>query len=383
MNTGFKKTLLFGLLTGWFITSGFTQPDTSGIDSKKPFSFSASYIGDLVTNYNGGINKGTDYLGLANLKMSFDTQKAKLWKNGCLFINAANTHGGEPSANLVGDFQGISNIEAGNLTFLYEFWYKQTIQNVTVIFGLQDLNASFAVNEEGGSFVNSSFGIHSSIADNIPAPIFPLTALGLTVQWNISADYLWQASLFDGTPDNFESNPYNTDWKLSRNDGMTFISEFQVSKSFIKGMSGSYKLGTYYHEHNHAEADIKKNYGFYFVADQQIFKKKNNTSSLSLFSQIGLCPRNKNKNDNYYSLGAIYKGLLNKRPLDEAGIAFAYAGFSQNNVGNETAIEMNYQLKISDNFYIKPDLQYVINPAGTDTKLTNAFVSLLRIGINF
>lgn len=378
-----KKILFLGLITCWFINPGFSQTDTSKIDNKKPFSFSASYIGEIVTNHSGGIRPGTNYLGLANLKMGFDTQKARLWKNGSLFINAANTHGGQPSSTLVGDFQGVSNIEAGNLTFLYELWYKQSFQNVTVIVGLQDLNASFAVNENGSSFVNSSFGILSSIADNIPAPIFPHTGLGITVKWNISADYLWQTSLFDGTPDNFESNPYNTNWKLSRNDGMTLISEFKIAKSFLKGMKGSYKLGTYYHEHNNVIVDIKNNYGFYLVADQQISRKRNDSIGLSLFSQIGLCPRDKNNNNNYYSLGATYKGLFNKRPRDEAGIAIAYAGFSQNGVSNETAIEMNYQLKISDNIFIKPDLQYIINPSGTDRKLANAFVSLLRIGVSF
>lgn len=379
----FKKILLLGLMTSWFINPGFSQSDTTKIDDQNPFSYNASYVGEIVTNHSGGIKSGTSYLGLANLKMGFDTRKGKLWRNGFLFINAANTHGGQPSTNLVGDFMGISNIEAGDLTFLFELWYKQTIQNVTIIAGLQDLNASFAVNENGSSFVNSSFGILSSIADNIPAPIFPHSGLGITVQWNIASDYLWQTSLFDGTPDNFETNPYNLNFKLSRNDGMTLISEFKFAKSIIKGMKGSYKLGAYYHEHNHAIVEIKKNYGFYIVADQQISRKSNDSIGLSLFSQIGLCPRDKNRNNNYYSLGATYKGLFNKRPRDEAGIAIAYAGFSRNVVSYETAIEMNYHLKISDNIFIQPDLQYIINPAGTDRKLANAFVSLLRIGVSF
>ena len=146
-----KKILLLGLMTCWFITPGFSQTDTSKIDNKKAFSYSASYVGEIVTNHSGGIKPGTNYLGLANLKMGFDTHKGKLWKNGFLFINAASTHGGEPSTTLVGDFQGVSNIEAGNLTFLFELWYKQTIQNVNVIIGLQDLNASFAVNKNGSS----------------------------------------------------------------------------------------------------------------------------------------------------------------------------------------------------------------------------------------
>ena len=82
-------------------------------------------------------------------------------------------------------------------------------------------------------------------------------------------------------------------------------------------------------------------------------------------------------------MGTVYRGLFKNRVLDEAGIAFAYAGFSRKLVGNETAIELNYRLHVSDNIFIKPDFQYIINPAGTDNKLKNAFVSILRFGINF
>ena len=316
--------------------------------------------------------------------MVFDPQKAGLWHNGYLYLNAGNTHGGEPSAHLIGDFQGVSNIEAGNLSFLYELWYKQTIQQVAVIIGLQDLNAQFAASECGGSFVNSSFGIHSSIADNISAPIFPLTALGVTLQWNISNQLLGQVAIFDGTPDDFESNPYNLNWKLSKNDGMTAISEIQLAHSLINGLKGTYKLGAYFHEHNsNSVSEIKNNYGFYFVGDQQVFVDKDTKGGLSLFTQIGVCPKDKNTNNRFFSMGAVYKGLLKNRALDETGIAFAYAGFSRKLVGNETAIELNYRFHVSDNIFIKPDFQYIINPAGTDTKLKNAFVSFLRFGISF
>ena len=42
--------------------------------------------------------------------IGFDTEKANFWKGGELFINAANTHGGEPSASFIGDYQVASNI---------------------------------------------------------------------------------------------------------------------------------------------------------------------------------------------------------------------------------------------------------------------------------
>ena len=342
-----------------------------------PFSFEASYIGDVVRNFSGGIKKGTTYLGLANLKVGFDTESANWWKGGSFFVNVGNTHGGEPSATFVGDFLGVSNIEAGNLTFMYELWYKQNFGRFDITLGLQDLNADFAVSENGALFTNSSFGIHSNIADNVTTAIFPLTALGANVQWNISDAFLWQAAIFDGTPDDFATNPYNTDWKLSKNQGFLAISEFQINKSLLKGKTGSYKFGVYYHEHNDTIEVQQRNGGFYFVGDQQI------TNKLSVFSQIGLSPRKTNLNNSYFSVGLNYNGLLKSRPADQLGVAVAYAGFNNAAIASEMAIELTYKFEINKNIYLKPDIQYIINPAGTGAKLNDALVGFIRFGIDF
>jgi len=344
-------------------------------EKKSSFSFSASYTGDIVSNFLGGIKKGTSYLGLANVDGRFDTGAAGLWKGGEAFANIGNTHGGEPSADLVGDFQGVSNIEAGNRSFLYELWYKQNLGKFDITVGLQDLNINFAANEDGNLFTNSSFGIHSSIADNITCPIFPLTALGIHVQWNVTNTFVWKVAVFDGTPDDFSCNPYNLNWKLSENQGFLAVSESQLSESLIKGKTGCYKLGVYYHQHNDTINVEQQNGGFYFVGDQQL------TDKLSIFSQIGLSPKNKNKNNHYYSLGFSYKGLFNKRPDDQCGIAMAHAGIHDNTIGSETTVELAYRFSITKNIYIKPDIQYIINPAGTDMRLDNALVGFVRFGV--
>lgn len=368
------KTVYRLVLAGMSVTLGFGEIQAQ---KKSPFNFEASYIGDVVSNLSGGIKTGTTYLGLANLKAGFNTETAGWWKGGDAFVNIGNTHGGEPSRFLVGDFQGVSNIEAGNLTFLYELWYRQNFGNVRMTFGLQDLNADFATSENGTLFTNSSFGIHSSIADNVALPIFPLTALGANICWNISDTFLWEAAVFDGTPDDFETNPYNMEWKLSKNQGFLAVTEFQIKKSFIKGKSGSYKLGVYYHQHNDTIDTEQKNGGFYFVGDQQINNK------LSVFSQIGLSPKRMNKNNRYYSIGLNYKGLINKRPEDQFGMAVAYAAIDGNSIGSETVVELTYKIEINENIYVRPDIQYIIHPAGTANKLDNALVGFIRFGVDF
>ncbi|MEI7504136.1 MAG: carbohydrate porin [Paludibacter sp.] len=373
MENAFKISI-FSFIIAFNIIDLKAQEDVKKVS---PFSFKASYIGDVVSNFSGGIKRGTTYLGLANIKSGFDTETANWWKGGTAFINLANTHGGMPSKNLVGDFQGVSNIEAGNITFLFELWYKQSVGKVDLTLGLQDLNANFAASENGALFSNSSFGIQSSIADNTLSPIFPLTALGLNVQWNISDGYLWKTAVFDGTPDDFESNPYNVEWKLSKDQGYMAVSELQVNKSLLKGKKGCYKLGAYYHQHNDTIDAEQKNSGLYFVIDQQI------SSKLSLFSQIGFSPKSKDSHNHYYSLGLNYKGLIDKCPEDQFGMAVAYAQIDDRTIGSETTIELTYQFELNKNIYLRPDIQYIINPAGTTHKLNNALVGFIRMGVNF
>lgn len=74
-----KLRFSFSLLCCFVFTVNIlAQKDT--LKCKAPFTFEASYIGDAVRNFSGGIKKGSRYLGLANLKVSYDTKAARLWK---------------------------------------------------------------------------------------------------------------------------------------------------------------------------------------------------------------------------------------------------------------------------------------------------------------
>jgi len=367
-----KKTSLILLLV---IFCTRIQAQNDSLKTTKPFSFHVLYIGDVVVNFDGGIKTGATYLGLINANVHFDTKSSKWWEGGEAYIDIANTHGGKPSEELVGDFQGVSNIEAGNQTFLYELWYKQNFRKLHFIIGLQDLNTNFSVSEYGALFTNSSFGIQSSMADNIPIPIFPLTALGAIAQYNISDYVFFQAGIFDGTPDDFESNPYNINWKLSSQQGYLAVSEFQLIKSLLKGQKGTYKFGFYFHEHNDTINLEQRNGGFYFVGDQQI------NNHLALFSQIGLSPKTLNLHNHYLSIGLNYTGLIIQRPIDQIGFAVAFAGIDGNSIGSETTLELTYRFHLNKWMYVRPDIQYVINPAGTKAKLRNAIVGFVRVGL--
>jgi porin len=367
--------------------NGFSQ--TSDDDRAAAWQLNATYKGDFVSNFRGGIATGSTYLGLADLFLHFNTEKAGHWKGGDFLVRGANSHGGEPSANLIGDFQVVSNIEAGNHTFLYELWFKQTISNTTTTIGLQDLNAEFANSEVSSLFLNSSFGIHSVIADNISAPIFPITKPGITFSWDVSKKMILKMAVYKGCPIDFDSNPYNLKWNLDYEKGLLWITESQFSWTGTHEKNNVLKAGVFFHQHcpesNEANSEtgnkLTNDYGFYLVGDHQVFSTGDERRGLKIFYQIGVSPLN--NNFGYMGAGCAYSGLLSPNGTDVLGLAFADGMLNDDYGRDETTFELTYKVQVTSQIYLQPDLQYVVHPGGNESQLKNATVGLLRLGMEF
>ena len=380
-----KKGILMVMLLNTL--NGYSQ--TGDVDKASALQLNATYKGDFVSNFQGGITTGSTYLGLADLFLQFNTEKAGLWKGGDFLIRGANSHGGEPSANLVGDFQGISNIEAGNHTFMYELWFKQTLLNVTATIGLQDMNIEFANSEVCSFFLNSSFGIHSVIADNIAAPIFPITKPGITFCGNVSKRITLKTAIYKGCPVDFDSNPYNLDWDLNYEKGFLWITEGQYLWTGIHEKSNTIKAGTFFHQHCqessmvHPETANKLtyDYGFYLVGEHQVFSNSDKSGGLNIFYQAGFSPRN--DNFGYFGAGCTYSGILSSNGTDVLGLAMADVLLNDEYGYDETTFELSYKVQLNHQIYLQPDLQYVVHPGGTDALLKNATVGLSRWGMEF
>jgi len=360
-----------------------SQQEPGNLD--EAFTFKASYLGDNVNNLAGGIKTGSCYLGLANFHLKFDTKKAGLWKGGQFYINAANTHGASPSAEFIGDLQVTSNIEAGNHTFIQEFWYKQALGCVDLTAGLQDLNVQFANTENGTLYLNSSFGILPTISGNIPAPIYPLTSLGFSVTWTVSEKISWNSAVYDGCPTDFDHNTYNLNWQYHTGDGLLAFSELDYSQNILN-LPGNYKIGAYSHNHwfeksgenRDMDSACINNYGIYAIADQMLWQKEK--KSVGTFLQLGFGPTRYNQNYFYFGTGLNYHGLFKKNGNDILGLAFAVACL-KGNINSETTLELTYKTELTKHLFIQPDIQYIINPAGIGTNLKNCLECTIRFGI--
>lgn len=351
-------------------------------EKNKSLEIHASYTGDILTNVVGGIQQKTAYLGMLNLEINLNTTYANWWKGGNFYVKATNTHGESPSANIIGDLQTVSNIEAGNHTFLQEAWFSQSVSNLNIIFGLQDLNKEFAVTKYGSSFINSSFGIIPTISCNLNAPIFPLTSVGVTLKWEINEKLSWLNAIYDGEPTDFAENPFNTNWQLHANDGLLAISEVQVNDN--KPLPATYKIGLYNHGHSLSKLIYKNpptithnSWGAFAYADKNAWKKNN--QSFGLFAQAGYGFSAKSNCKMYLGGGFNLSGLIKKDGSDLIGLAIAYAKLEENKQ-NETAIEFTCHFPLNDYFYIHPDIQYIINPSGIDQNLPNSLAGIIRIG---
>jgi len=379
-----KNLFYIGMMALALLTTGRAYAGTEGEEKQPALSFYGSYKGDFVSNLNGGIKTGSTYLGLADLFLELNTENAGLWKGGTFMLHGANTHGGEPSADLIGDFQVVSNIEAGNHTFLYELWYCQTFGNFHTTIGLQDLNAEFANSEFGGLFINSSFGIHSIIADNIAAPIFPLTSPGITICWEATSRLNLKTAIYKGCPIDFDDNPYNLKWDLNYSDALLWVAEANFHCSADEDCAQLIKVGTFYHQHCEDETvsdDLESDYGFYVVGDHRVSPAKEYGKGLSVFYQLGVSPRNDNVG--YIGTGIHYTGLFSQKGKDTFGLAIAKGVMNKDAGKDETTFELTYKLQLNDYIYFQPDIQYVINPRGTDATLDNALVGLFRLGLEF
>lgn len=343
-----------------------------------------SYTGEIVNNAHGGVKTGTSYQGLANFKFHYETASNGLWQGGKVFLNIANTHGGTPAQTLFGDYQGLSNIEAGNHTYIHEFWYKQSLENIDITLGLQDLNASFIVSENGTAFINSSFGVPACISHNCPIPIFPLTAPGITVQWKVNSSLTAQSAFYDGNSAGFEKDAHNLNWSISKEDGFLSISEIQFRHPESFDHAGIYKAGVFYHskltekeEHEHVTV-FNNRYGVYFNSDNEILRTQG--SALSLFTQFSIAHGHDVENNLYIGGGFLVKDIF----ANNDALGAAYAGsYFHNGRTSEKVIELTYKRYVTENIFIQPDIQYIINPAGEFSSMQNALAGIIRFGFNY
>jgi porin len=359
---------------------------------KKGFSIETSITGDFIKNFSGGITNDFTYIGMEDLCITLDFEAMGLWKGGRVFLHGLNSHGISPSSDIVGDLQVTSNIESGDYTGFYEYYFHQSFGNSSILIGQHDLNASFVGTEFGGTFINSSFGISPTISLNVPVSIYPMAAPAVIYKYEKENRWNYKLGIYDGDPGNPGNNRYNLQPNINETDGALLIGEIEFIQQ-VNALPEAFKFGGYYHTNSFTNykdtlAEIRGNFGGYFVSDLVLWSGFNHPESyLGIFIQAGIAPTKINQVDYYVGAGIHLNGIFPKKFEDAIGIGFAYANISKDfraaytqTEPYEWVWEFTYKIKVFDHYTVQPNLQYVINP-GANPALKNAMVGSIRLNV--
>ncbi|MDH3337505.1 MAG: carbohydrate porin [Gammaproteobacteria bacterium] len=357
------------------------------------------YTGELLHNAKGGIDTGSAYLSDAGLTIEsgldalFGGSGAKifaylLWNNGSTF-----------SDRYVGDLQVVSNIDAARAVRVYELWYQQTVaDNLSLRFGLYDLNSEFDVIESASLFLNSSHGVGAEFGQsglNGPS-IFPVTSLSVRLETSIGESGSLRYALLDGVPGD-PDDPSDTTIDLGGGDGALQALEYSYGNvggaRFVLGgwlYSADFDRVGGGRDANGEPLRDDGNGGVYASVDAPIYSSPDSGLEINGFFRYGIANDTLNPLRSYLGAGTVLTGLITSRPDDQFGIAVASARvgdpyarqFATDGVDSrETSIELTYSTQVTDWLRLQPDLQYVISP-GLNRDLDNALVLGLRFELS-
>lgn len=296
------------------------------------------------------------------------------------------TQGPEPSADMVGDLQVFSNIEAGNYIGLFELYYLHHFNNRhSLLLGQSDLCSNFMSLDGALWFSNSSFGVLPTLSVNRSVPIFPIASP--SVVYNYRADKLRVSlGLFDGDVGDTETNKYNLQPRLSKSEGAFLISEaeYRYGESEFDNLIAS----VYMHTVTQQGTQTSRNYkptGYYLMGQHGFGDGGEGLPKLQTFVQIGHCTETAALVTSHGSMGMVVHNLSSKLEADCLGMAVTHAhihkrlqGTAPLNKKGETAFEIFFETQLVRGLFFHPSLNYLVNP-GASSVNGNALVSCIYV----
>ena len=204
----------------------------------------------------------------------------------------------------------------------------------------------------------------------------------------------------------FQGYGLNTDL-----NGLFYMGELGYTPKIGESkLDGKYAFGGYYYGTPENQTRTWSNnyvdgrYGFYFQADQMLYREESvlsstskklamrsrelNKQGLSTFNLITMAPGYARSNNFpfYFQSGLVYTGLIPQRDKDISMIALGYGAYQSNvttpSKSFTSVLEIGYRCQLNGWSYVQPFFQYLMNPAGND-QVTNAAILGFSTGLTF
>jgi porin len=382
---------------------------------------SVIYDANMLSNLDGGLQRGTILQGNAYLQLLIDGEKFVGFPGLRIYLSELGTHGPNAGA-FAGDAQGVSNMTAPSGFRSYEGWLQYNFLNNqwSVLVGQYDVGSEFYRLQTAGLLFNQAFGTGTTFGlSGVEGPsIFPSTSLGARIAYRPTDNFVIRSALLDGVP---LYRPDGTVSPFRQGDGLLIVSEAAWSKrpqpddpshgpririgrfSDVSHYDDKIAVGGWHYtaEFNDlSEFDARGNplqhhgsSGAYLAIDRVLSETAEHKNQVGAFLQLGLSEQQVNRFGSYTGAGIAAQGVVAGRPNDEIGLGVASArnGFSymqsQLQLGlpvnrAETAIEGTYLIQVGNSVAVQPDVQYVVHP-NTDPNIRDAWVFQLRLELGF
>lgn len=125
--------------------------------------------------------------------------RACLWDGASLDVEALSSYG--VNVPVADDIQGLSNLDAGeNRAFRFKTisLTQEFGEDWKVSAGLRNLDGDYFTSPMTSFFTGSSYGNFPTLSMNFPLPTFPLSAMGVHIEYSPVEDVMIKESLYNG-----------------------------------------------------------------------------------------------------------------------------------------------------------------------------------------
>lgn len=371
------------------------QAVAQAAEGSTPLSATVNIWADGFYNTTGGTSTGGATLGKFETILDYSSPSTAFSAK----LDFGAMGGTKLSGDLVGDTQGVNNIESVDAVRVFNAWISYQAQTASIGIltkvGIIDLNSIFDTNDISSVFINSSHGIgaefsHSGL--NGPS-IYPNSGFGVVLQFSeldADQDTAFNFGIFDSVP-NDPDNPEDLQFDPIFGRGALIVAE--VDQKF--GVDSKLTVGAWAYTNSLQRIDRPPtdqgsfgSLGAYATIQSTLVKGTSNRATMSGWIRAGVANSSYNQIAQYVGAGIVFSEIPSLARDDKFGVAVANAfvsrSYATNTAGVETNIELTYQHSFEKlgGLQIQPDIQFVIDPGGIG-EWENALVVGLRIFKSF
>ncbi|MEO4148407.1 carbohydrate porin [Acinetobacter pittii] len=391
------------------------------------YKFTASIMSQSATNLDGGYNDSNTFENAAQLSLgaNLDLEKIAGWKDTTASLVVTKRDGNaltlerikDPRSSQLGNAQEIYG--RGKIWRLSQAWVKKGFidNTVQVKFGRMGMSEDFNSSQCEfqnlllcGGQLGKSIG---SIWYNSPVGIW-----GTNVKYQFAPEWTLGLGVYEVNPDNIKTESNSDGFNLDMNNvkGATIPVElaWKPKLAAFNGLPGEYKVGALY---STAEANDIKTAGkvhdgkqsFWLNAQQQLTNKGEDPKR-GLYVSLNGVVNDKATTfvQSTQQLALWYKGPFDSRPNDSIGFGIAnyvvndrakdkqiatnesrgyysYDSIASDYIpiqDDELNVELNYTYQWSPAVMLRPNIQYIHQPAGVK-EVDDAWVAGLSVKVNF